>query len=453
MSRLIIYTAYLHSPSLAHTLPKKMYLPFRLAIIGSGLTGTTLVTEFLSKFPSPSPERIAIDVYEQGRGPGGRTASRVVNFPAEAEADVDRDADGEGREDVYDVMVNHGAQFFRCDTDVGRGFLGKFIKDGTLVEWKPVNRVVGFGGSSGEHANANANANANSNFFGFPSWGPFYIPPTGVMSSFVKSLSSSWPSDVVRYHGSTKVTSLTRDADEFILRYRQRGTEDVQTKKYDAVVITDGTATTGPGGIDGLPLSFKESVKERIENAGVKPIFAAILRLDDDNNTMVDTMTFNHPSSIWFARRYSQGVWVILSTIAFGSDEMSRNPMVGKDGSFVKQDKERLRAGPGMALAREFLERAGIDEGKLLEVECQRWGRGVTIGAGVVDDVVDGGGRKKGPGGEFVKYDEGMLFQSGDMVSDYEKGGAEGAIISAVRTARAIADIFDDTVDKSGEEL
>ncbi|MEM9667809.1 MAG: FAD-dependent oxidoreductase [Pseudomonadota bacterium] len=78
----------------------------KIAIIGAGLSGTTLARRL--------SERANVQVFEKSRGIGGRMATRYAG--------------------IYEF--DHGAQYFTARTDAFKEVLQPLIKEGVVSEWK-----------------------------------------------------------------------------------------------------------------------------------------------------------------------------------------------------------------------------------------------------------------------------------------------------------------------------
>ena len=117
----ILYSFFvkMHATSLRPT--------YKVAIVGGGITGAIIFNK-LSKLSYT----VKVDLFDQGRSPGGRASTRFVP------------------EVSGGVSFDHGAQFFRADTADMRELVVDWLKEGWVQEW------------AGPHTGA-------GDFFGLPS--------------------------------------------------------------------------------------------------------------------------------------------------------------------------------------------------------------------------------------------------------------------------------------------
>mmetsp|Transcript_17637 Transcript_17637/g.23002 ORF Transcript_17637/g.23002 Transcript_17637/m.23002 type:complete len:115 (-) Transcript_17637:4-348(-) len=97
--------------------------PPSIAIIGGGITGSTLAWELSQKLPSAR-----VHVFDQGRGLGGRMAHRCIR-----ENDLAIVNHGSSN-----LLFDHGCALFRGDTQEFRdGPLRRWLSEGWAAEWQP----------------------------------------------------------------------------------------------------------------------------------------------------------------------------------------------------------------------------------------------------------------------------------------------------------------------------
>ena len=118
-----------------------------IAIIGGGIAGTSFLYE-LATINQGKDQQIKIDLYDQGRGLGGRSSHRYV------------------KEANRLFQFDHGCQFFRGDTPTMQKFISKFIDSEVIVPWR---------GNFVAHPST-----AECDFFGMPFKGPFYVAAGGM---------------------------------------------------------------------------------------------------------------------------------------------------------------------------------------------------------------------------------------------------------------------------------
>ena len=90
----------------------------KIGIIGGGVSGTSFLHELVSVGGRELSHEIQIDVYDQGRGLGGRASHRIV----------------EDNENLF--RFDHGCQFIRADTRRMQQLVHELVRRGTIREWK-----------------------------------------------------------------------------------------------------------------------------------------------------------------------------------------------------------------------------------------------------------------------------------------------------------------------------
>ena len=101
---------------------------FRIAIIGGGISGAVMFRR-LSELLAP---HAAVDLFDQGRGVGGRSSTRYVS---------------------ESLAFDHGCQFFRSDTTKMKAICSDWQSHGWVSSWE------------GEHI-------GQGDFFGLPGSAP-----------------------------------------------------------------------------------------------------------------------------------------------------------------------------------------------------------------------------------------------------------------------------------------
>lgn len=437
----------------------------RIAVVGCGITGSTLTSQLLSRL---SPTTTQIRIYDQGYRPGGRTSSRLLKF--------------EGDDDL---LVDHGCQFFRSDLPASRSIVDDWVEQGFVKKLDDIKSL---------------SSPSSSSFFGFPNRPPFFYPTSGGMVGLVNKQVDAWPADSVVMSSSHRVTAVERD--ESSTKFKVTSTTGknaihdtadkdmaaappTETDEFDAVIFTDVSSTSFKSwhrasalgsSESGIPEEFLADVRSRLENSGRVPLFSCIVVFETplELENGAEAVTFeDSEGAAWFACRSSAKLgqsggsskldaWVIISTPKFGVDEISRVPMQTEDGKFIPQDKDYLREGPCQALLEDL---KGLSSNPLPNVVCvdgQRWGsalpgvkvNGIEGGKKVCRDVLYDGamqdlaptvaypeiGGDEGEKKSFVMHSSG-LFQAGDMMA-MTSPGVEGAIVSASECADAVIEFL-----------
>ncbi|GMH85882.1 hypothetical protein TrVE_jg3975 [Triparma verrucosa] len=452
----------------------------KIAVVGCGITGSTLTSQLLSRLPSslPSTSTAQIRVYDQGYRPGGRTSSRLLTQLDDTDTEI---------------LVDHGCQFFRADLPTSRSIVDSWVDQGFVKKLDSIK---------------SSSSSSSSSFFGFPNHPPFFYPTSGGMVGLVNNQVSTWPSDSVTVSSSHRVTSVEKVNDpscsshETSFKFKVTSTtgrnaiHDTADKDmsaapptevdlFDAVVFTDVSSTSfkswhrasalgGEG--SGVPEEFLADVRARLDVSGRVPLFSCIVVFETPLQLEggAEAVTFeDDQGAAWFCCRSSAKLgesppsspsstldaWVIISTPKFGVDEITRVPMQTEDGKFIPQDKGYLRDGPCQALLDDLRSFAKTPLPKIVHLDGQRWGsalpgvkfNGVEGGKKVCRDVLyDGVMQDLAPTvaypspafneKSFVMHESG-LFQAGDMMS-LTSPGVEGAIISAAECSDAVIDLI-----------
>mmetsp|Transcript_6641 Transcript_6641/g.12819 ORF Transcript_6641/g.12819 Transcript_6641/m.12819 type:complete len:496 (+) Transcript_6641:279-1766(+) len=447
--------------------------PYKIAVIGCGITGSTLTSELLrlgcSNFAT-------IRVFDQGRSPGGRCSSRLLTLDDPLAADGGK----------VELTVDHGCQFFRSDlTGPSKDVVGGWLDRG----W--VKKLDSLNASTSSTSSSSSSSSSTPSFFGFPNLPPFYYPSSGGMVSLVSKQVDSWPSEAVTLSPSSRVNSVAYnlDSDKWQVTattgpnaIHDTADKDMEaappenSEDFDCVVFTDVSSTTfsswhrasALGSSSCLPPDFLEAVAARLEVSGRVPLFSCIVvfseRLELDDGA--DAVTFGDGyNSAWFCCRSSAKLgdepssssstldaWVVISTPKFGVDEITRVPMQRGDGKFIPQEKSYLREGPCQKLLSDLKKLAGGELPEIVHVDGQRWGSalpGVKFGGreggkkvcrhvlydGAMQDLAPT--RHHADKGKSFVGDPAGLFQAGDMMA-MSTPGVEGAILSAAECAQGV---------------
>lgn len=436
-----------------------------VAIIGGGITGSTILSELAKN------KDITVHLFDQGRrGVGGRTSSRKI---------ISKDGQSVMRFD-------HGCQFFRADTPFVKEQIKEWLDMGIVKEW---------------HGNfISSSDDGRKDFFGLPGSPPFYVGCNG-MESITQTMlvhiirDSKMDESCTEVFTGTRVAEMERgdDTNKWKL-YGTTGTcafhdtpEDIVKKMenkrlvlgnelgYDAVILTDVSSSFGKWhrASAGVPESFGQRVRERV-GARV-PLMTAMIAFESESKIPFDAATFDN-RNIWFAARSNskpgmdqdgmKECWTIISTPEYAMQKIKEVPMQdAKSGDFIPQSPEYLSQIPGKDLPNAFVEEITSKNGILNEkalkslpeiiyVDAQRWGSALPCHRHLDEDSptrqilsgvpYDSGRSPLAPtkcekdGDTFLKDDELMLYQAGDMMSSYTPG-FESAVISGIDVARHVS--------------
>lgn len=436
-----------------------------VAIIGGGITGSTIFSELTKK------KDVTVHLFDQGRrGVGGRTSSRKIIS-----------------EDGQSLMrFDHGCQFFRADTPFMKEKVKEWLEMGIVKEW--------YG-----HFIAASNDDRND-FFGLPGSPPFYIGCNGMESisqimvdqiikdqktdgSCKKAFSGTRVAEMERDDGTNKWklygtmgTCAFHDTPEDIVK-RMGNNRLVLGNElgYDAVILTDVSSSFGKWhrASAGVPESFGKRVRERV-GARV-PLMTAMIAFESDSKIPFDAATFDN-QSIWFAARSNskpgmdqdgmKESWTIISTPEYAMQKIKEVPMQdAKSGDFIPQSPDYLSQVPGKDLPNAFMKELTSKDGilgeealntlpEIIHVDAQRWGSALPCHRHLDEDSptrqilsgvpYDSGRSPLAPtkcekdSENFLKDENLMLYQAGDMMSSYTPG-FESAVISGIDVARHVS--------------
>ena len=250
---------------------------------------------------------------------------------------------------------------------------------------------------------------------------------------------------------------------------------------YDAIILTDVSSSFGQWhrASAGVPESFASKVRERVGSR--VPLFTAMIAFETESGIPFDAATFDH-DVIWFASKSNakpgmegesennksgmkmKECWTLVSTPEYAMDKIEETPMQDSiTGDFIPQSKDYLTTVPGPDLIKAFcndltskdgilgdnaLSLSLVDIPKVVHVDAQRWGSAMPTHRHLDDSsqtrkVLSGvaydSGRsplaptkleecRRGDGQSFLMDDNLMLFQAGDMMSNYTPGFESAAI-------------------------
>lgn len=169
--------------------------PQRVAIIGAGIAGAACARAL-------ADAGHAVQVFDKARGPGGRMATRRLDWV---------DTQGQARS----TRLDHGAVGISARTDAFQGFVRHALQAGWLVEWNPVLAATSL---RPEHA------------------GPWYLPVpelTALCRQLLDGVATSW---------SLAVEQLHRGA----LGWQLQAQGERHDASFDAVVLALPPAQAAP---------------------------------------------------------------------------------------------------------------------------------------------------------------------------------------------------------------
>ncbi len=276
-----------------------------------------------------------------------------------------------------------------------------------------------------------------------------------------------------------------------VQEYNKNNPTDIigSNQGYDAVLLTDVSSSFGGWhrASAGVPGEFASRVRKRV-GARV-PLFTAMIAFEGDSNIPFDAASFefeNNPT-LWFAAKMNskptmesedfsmnRECWTLVSTPEYAMKKIEETPMQTKKGEFIPQSKDYLTSVPGPDLADAFCAEITSENGilgentlkkndvpKIVYLDAQRWGSAMpchrhlddkSTTRRIISNVAYDSGRaplaptklERQTSGEdktFLLDESLMLFQAGDMMSDYTPG-AEGAAISGFDAAESILELL-----------
>lgn len=457
--------------------------------------GTSFLHELVSENANDLNLDVQVDLYDQGRGLGGRASHRFV------------------KEERNELRFDHGCQFFRADTHTMQQLVAELKQRGAVKEWEGVFEAK-------KTDSTDETSDEIFDFFGMPDRGPYYvggeegggindlplalaamaqekglkngvnvnINPGTRVSKLVQISSGKW-----RLEGVGGKAAL-HDTKESEARQAKHGTlgED-EDDGYDYVILTDISSTSFDSwhrASAGVPDGFAAQVRQRV-GARV-PLFTAIVAFEMSGGLSsvgitADTITFplvplnegENRGFIWFASRNNskpgllknkEGTqaaecWTLVSTPGYAANQIRLVPMQDdKTGEFLPQEPSYLIDTIGKELVKSFLTAMNISEGdaNIIYTHAQRWGSALPAPRHLATDAsspsrvelagvpYDIGTCSLAPtastepegGMKNYYFDESLrLMQVGDMVSRMTPG-LESAIVSAIDGAKLIKSLI-----------
>ena len=388
----------------------------RIAIIGGGITGATACTTLLEKLAGAAPAaasadrrrvvEVDVDVYDQGRGLGGRTAHRAyARTPEPPAASGDDDGGGvhadeggwvavdpdatEFREAGAALRFDHGCQFFTARGAAFARLAERWRSEGWCEVWEARRGIVR--AIATPSTVAACSSSSNGSFFGLSDNCRAYVGVDGMHRMAIGMLqkceahsSSGFGGRRVRVsvHRGRRVARVVREG----AAWRLLGTSGEAAAHdsaealaaaaehegfgvYDKIIVTDISCSFGgwhraSAGLPGEAVRFCGSVVR-------VPLFTTLVAFDRRLSVPLDAITFEDDKVVWFASRTfskpnilvrgSESVfpecWSIVSTPGYAVEEIQRVPMQNATtGAFVPQSREYLESdeGPAKTMLRAF---------------------------------------------------------------------------------------------------
>lgn len=429
---------------------------FHVAIIGGGISGAC-AAQYIS---SQAQSAVLVDVYDQGRGPGGRASSRTAS---------------------KELQFNHGCQFFRADTPYMRQLVSQWEEDGLAKQLE-----------------GNFYSDGDADFFGMPSFPPFYVGVPGMNAVPAGVLESLRRRDSIRLFSGVRVERVRHtDSGKWHLHGKSgeaayHDTEEAVARRaesealgngqsYDALICTDVSSSFDHWhrASAGLPIEFSKKVTERV-GARV-PLFTCMVAFKHSLPINYQSLVFKDTENVlWFAgsthgesnKNEGQQCWVLVSTAAYALKEITDTPMQNPlTGEFIPQSPDYLTSKPAPDLLAAFKRLLADRFGKLFNdfefpevayINAQRWGsalpcqrhlREKSYTREIICNVAYDGGdmsmplaptrdlsRTESEGLQNMHHvfdEQLMIFQCGDMVSSFTPG-FEAAALSGIEAAQHV---------------
>lgn len=259
-----------------------------VAIIGGGITGSTLAHHLVRLLPSAK-----LTVFDQGRGCGGRTCHRRLDSNGKAVSPEDEDAA---------LRFDHGCQFFRADSaEFETTILSEWLSAGWAAEWR-----ARFGG--------------DGNFFGLPpdDSRPVYAGVGGMHRIAASQLAEAARTGRVAIRQGTRVACIKRvgeswevagvsgsaayhDTAEAVAAAAQRATLGT----FDLVVCTDASMAQSAWhrASAGLPEDImRRPEAQRLLSRVRVALFTSLVVFEPALELSLDTVSLG-TGPLWFASR------------------------------------------------------------------------------------------------------------------------------------------------------
>jgi predicted NAD/FAD-dependent oxidoreductase len=408
--------------------------PFRIAIVGGGITGAVAAAE-LSRWSKRSTVDDSalgngagahVVLFDQGRrGPGGRASHRSVD-PATGQVLMENDGDNVDDKKNQTLEFDHGCQFFRADCQQMRQLTATWCANGWAAPWK-----ARFGSLPVKISESTV-----TDFFGVPSQTDSVhvaIGGNGGMHQLPRQILQDCQAEV---RSGTRVSSVRRSADserweimgvagtaafhDTTLDSSDQQQQEIILDTADAVLFTDISSSfdSWHRASAGVPDSFRQKLTARPR----VPLFSCMIALREpirhllphdaftvNNNDNSNSDTDSTDSPLWFAAcsqskpgfantTSAAECWTLVSTPQFAVQEIKDTTMQDPvTGEFLPQDNAYLNTVPGPALFQAFVEAvqrsltaaaataAGQNGGDAAVVlvpettymQAQRWGSGL----------------------------------------------------------------------------
>ena len=458
-----------------------------MAIIGGGVAGATACTflcdALLAADDGGGPAGVDIDVYDQGRGLGGRTAHRAYARAGDEWRAVDPEAPGAAEGEV--LRFNHGCQFFTARGEAFARLVERWRGEGWCEEWRARRGVL-------RAPSPPSPSPRNAPFFGLREADAAYVGAGGMHRMAIGMLRSCEARGRegrvrVSVRRGVRVAKVARDG----RGWRLLGTSGEAAAHdspealaaaaahgglgpaHDIVIVTDVSCSFGGWhrASAGLPPEAARVCEGRVR----VPLFTCLVAFDGPLPLALEAVGFADDDVLWFAGRTAgdRECWTLVSTERYAVAEISRVPMQdAATGAFIPQSREYLEGegGPARTMLRAFTaavraQSPGSELPRAVFVSAQRWGSafashanragGAARGGAAVVDVMgvrysaserfprapgapaaDDGGR------DFFHDDRLGLYYAGDFMvsSATSDAGVEVGVGSAAMSGAACAE-------------
>jgi predicted NAD/FAD-dependent oxidoreductase len=390
--------------------------PFRIAIVGGGITGAVAAAE-LSRLrksenqaagtgASASARNASVVLFDQGRrGPGGRASHRSVD-PATGQVLMDNDVDdvhahghGHGHDNNKDKNKNknktlefdHGCQFFRADSVRMQKLTNSWCANGWAAPWKARFGSLPMEATSGGASDSDSDTGSTSSsadFFGVPSSpDSVHMATGGGMHQLPRNILQHSQAYI---RAGTRVSSVRRSTtdpgkwelmgmsgtaafhDEALTAEQEN--QEIVLDTADAVLFTDISSSfdSWHRASAGIPDAFRQKLKDRPR----VPLFSCMIALKQPIRHLLPHDTFtvntdrgnNNDSPLWFAAcsQSKPGMadhpdaaecWTLVGTPQFAVSEIKDTSMQDPvTGAFLPQENGYLNTIPGPALFQAFVD-------------------------------------------------------------------------------------------------
>ncbi|NNF57030.1 MAG: NAD(P)-binding protein, partial [Rhodothermaceae bacterium] len=241
-----------------------------VAIVGAGLSGLVAARTL-------SDQGLAVQVFDKGRGPGGRMSTRRTD----------------------NFSFDHGAQYFTVRDDRFRRYISAWLDEGLVQPWDGAIGVA-------KEGTIERKDSPTTRYVGVPR-----------MSSLARHLATSLP---VRYE--TRVERVARDG----RHWRLQDTEGTDLGTYDAVLITAPPPQSAP------LLADAPALAEQVRSVTMLPCWAVMVTFAEPLPLAFDGLFVHDAPLSWAARNSSKPErpdgesWVLHGAPGWSADRLEADP-------------------------------------------------------------------------------------------------------------------------------